>query len=80
MWHWGSIMSTTKLILPIIINVPTTFVTFTSVSFQYVQITLGPVMGIFYNNASTSYTHRSNGSEWPRTVILLEKFKPWGKD
>ena len=26
-----------------------------------------------------SYTDRSNGSEWPRTIMLLEKFKPWGK-
>ena len=56
MWHWGSIMSTANLILTIIINVPTTFVTFTSVSCQYVQTAPGPVMGIFYNNASTSYT------------------------
>ena len=79
MWHWGSIMSTANLILTIIVNFPTTFVTFTSVSCQYVQTALGPIMGIFYNNASTSYTDRSNGSEWPRTIMLLEKFKTWGK-
>ena len=79
MWHWGSIMSTANLILTIIINVPTTFVTFTSVSYQYVQTAPGLVMGIFYNNTSTSYTYRRNGLEWPRKIMLLEKFKPWGK-